>query len=214
MKEKIDLRQIHERPELAKTTVSLFNEQVTFRPLMINDTKLLNVFLTNLSSEIRKHWSPHGFDMHAAKIICAAVATESALRLIAIKQQPVKTRIKFWKKKKKLIIGYFIFSEGVNNHDVTRYAGYGIGINQTDWQLAPCVADDYRGCGLGKLMMKHLLSIAHRLNVRRILLQGGVIVSNAPAIAFYRKFNFRIAGKYMTGENKNRNNYYDMILEL
>ena len=214
MKEKIDLRQIHKRPELATITVSLFNKQVTFRPLMINDTKLLSVFLTNLSTETRKHWSPHGFDMHAAKNICAVVATESALRLIAIKQELGKTRIKFWKKKKKLIIGYFIFSEGVNNHDVTRYVGYGIRISQTDWQLAPCVADGYRRYGLGNLMMKHLLSIAHRLNVRRILLQGGVIVSNASAIAFYRKFNFRIAGKYMTGENKNRNNYYDMILEL
>lgn len=214
MKEKIDLRQIHGRPELAMTAVSFFNEQVTFRPLMIDDAKLLSVFLTNLSAETRKHWSPHGFDMHAAKAICAAVATESALRLIAIKQQPGKTRIKFWKKKKKLIIGYFIFSEGVNNHDVMRYAGYGIGISQTDWQLAPCVADDYRGYGLGYLMLEHLLSIARRLNVRRILLQGGVIVSNTPAIAFYRKFNFRMAGKYMAGENSNRNNYYDMILEL
>ena len=182
--------------------------------MIIDDAKLLSVFLTNLSAETRKHWSPHGFDMHAAKNICATVTTESVLRLIATMQELGKTRMKFWKKKKELIIGYFIFYEGVNNHDVTRYADYGIRISQGDWQLAPCVADGYRKYGLGNLMMKHLISIAHRLNVQRILLQGGVIVSNVPAISFYRKFNFRIVGKYKTGENRNHNNYYDMVLEL
>jgi ribosomal protein S18 acetylase RimI-like enzyme len=216
---KFDLRQIQEKPELATITVSLFNEPVTFRPLMASDTKLLTVFLTNLSAEIRSEWKPHDFDRRTAKKICAAVATESGFRLIAVKQEPENTGIKFWKRKKKLLIGYFIFSKEIKEY-ATRYADYGIRLSQTDWLLAPCVADKYQGYGLGSLMLKHLISIAHHLNVRRILLLGGVVASNGPAIALYRKFNFRIAGEHMAfpklnkGVGKTLLKYYDMILEL
>jgi len=164
MGEKFDLRQIHEKPELATITVSFFNKRVTFRPLMVNDTKLLTVFLTSLSAETRSQWNPHGSDRRTAKKICAAVATESGFRLIAVKEEPGNTGMKFWKKKKKLLIGYFIFSKEIKEHDVTRYANYGIRLSQTDWLIAPCMADEYQGHGLGSLMLKHLISIAHHLS--------------------------------------------------
>ena len=95
MGEKFDLRQIHEKPELATITVSFFNKRVTFRPLMVNDTKLLTVFLTSLSAETRSQWNPHGSDRRTAKKICAAVATESGFRLIAVKEEPGNTGMKF-----------------------------------------------------------------------------------------------------------------------
>jgi GNAT superfamily N-acetyltransferase len=81
-----------------------------------------------------------------------------------VKEEPGNTGMKFWKKKKKLLIGYFIFSKEIKEHDVTRYANYGIRLSQTDWLIAPCMADEYQGHGLGSLMLKHLISIAHHLS--------------------------------------------------
>jgi len=67
--------------------------------------------------------------------------------------------------------------------------------------------DDYRGKGVGKIVMNWLIDYGFKkLKLYKINL--GVIADNVPAVKLYKKLGFKIEGT-MIDEVRYKNNYYD-----
>ena len=108
------------------------------------------------------------------------------------------------------VCAYILLWIGARPSDVERYSKLGIPLSlRSDAALAPCVADEWQGRGLGSAMMRPLLDLARRLGVRRIVLWDGVMQQNARAVHFYTRLGFRKVGEFVTGHASD-----DMILEL
>ena len=83
---------------------------------------------------------------------------------------------------------------------------------RTDTEVARFVAtvtDGYQAAGVGSAVMGHLVPWLRGLGRRRLVLLGGVQQRNGRAIAFYRKWGFRIVGDFET-----RAACHDMIATL
>lgn len=108
------------------------------------------------------------------------------------------------------VIAYTIVKLGWLGHDAHRLQQYGLLPETGDCTIAPSVADDWQGKGLGSLMFDFTMDQLRAENpVSRIILWGGVQADNSKAIGFYKKKGFRTLGQFMHyGEN------IDMMLVL
>ncbi len=175
-------------------------ESIAMRPLEADDAARLGDYFRSLSAETRARYGPHPFDQETADVICARIATDDVLRIIATVTTDGGTRI----------IGYFLLKLGVWESDSKRYDALGIPLDpDTDCTLAPSVSDDYQNQGLGSILMRHVLQIALRIGRKRVVLWGGVQATNARAVHFYTKSGFRKVGEFFNDKPND-----DMILDL
>ena len=66
-----------------------------------------------------------------------------------------------------------------------------------------CVAKEFRGRGLGEVLMSHLMDLSNEIGASRVTLE--VRVSNEPAKALYRKYGFTEEGirkRYYSDDNE------------
>src|SRR5262249_40104118 len=129
-------------------------EPVTIRPLRADDAERLVSYFSSLSAQTRARYGPHRFDEQTAHSICASLDPADILRMVASISHAGEERL----------IAYVLLKMGVLEEDRQRYEKLGIPLDaDTDWTLAPSVADEYQDQGIGSLMMQHLLDVAPRL---------------------------------------------------
>lgn len=153
-------------------------------------------YLNNLSLETQKRFGPHAFTRQA---VLEKYNNPSQFKLyLSIN------------KGNEEIIAYTIVKLGWLDFDRTRLSSYGLHQEKHDCTVAPSVADQWQGRGIGSVFFNFLVDqLITEFKIRRIILWGGVQADNNKAIGFYKKLGFRKLGEF----NHNGKNF-DMILEL
>lgn len=171
------------------------NKQVVLRKLVTTDYDDLITYFDGLSAETKKRFSPHSFDKNN---ISNFYLDEKNIGFIG---QFIETSE---------IVAYSIIKTGYLEHDGYRFQSYGMPLNKkTDGTFAPSVADAWQSFGIGNALFEFILSELRHLNIKTLVLWGGVQAENAKAINFYKKNGFQTFGKfYHNGEN------YDMALVI
>ena len=78
--------------------------------------------------------------------------------------------------------------------------------------IAPCVLEEYQHKGVGSAMFEHITKIAKAYDKKIIILWGGVITKNHPAVNYYKKMNLKILKKWFHPLSKIM--CYDMYLNV
>ena len=171
---------------------------ITFRPLTPNDAPALGQFLESLSAETRHCILPDGVALPSAASLCDAAAHSDKLRLVLALHSH-------------RIVGLIEFSFGLPDHDVDRFAGYGIALDAaTDFRWGSTLADDVQSNGLGTRLFPLVAEIARRFEKTRIILWDGVVSDNTRAIRYYEKLGFQHLGSYIDDGDE----MLDMMLTL
>ena len=191
-----------ERPPGLRASLTLRSgADATLRSLHADDPDLLGAYFASLSSRTRDFYGPHRFDSETADRLCRETRTDTeVVRFVVTVRDGEGARI----------IAYFIVGFRMQDSDTKRYVARGTPLDdRTDAYLAPSVEDGYQDTGVGSAVMGHLVPWLRGLGRRRLMLLGGVQQRNERAIAFYRKWGFRIVGDFQT-----RAACHDMIAPL
>lgn len=191
-----------ERPPGLRATLTLRSgAEATLRRLRDDDAELLGAYFARLSPRTRDFYGPHRFDSETADRLCREARTDTeVVRFVVTVPDGEGARI----------IAYFIVGFRMQDSDTKRYVARGTPLDdRTDAYLAPSVEDGYQDTGVGSAVMGHLAPWLRGLGRRRLMLLGGVQQRNERAIAFYRKWGFRIVGDFQT-----RAACHDMIAPL
>lgn len=137
---------------------------IKLRVLTDSDQDALLEFYLSLNSETVKFFHPWEFTIEAIQKHCQAVMDQDHISVVAENGHGK-------------IIGH-AFINGIK----TKKPVFGIGLRE-----------DYKGIGLGKKLMRYVLSKARARGLRRITLT--VIKENTKARALYEKFGFKVAGQ-------------------
>ena len=172
------------------------NVPVELEKLSSEDFESLETYFSGLGAETKNRFGPHPFN----KVDIAAVYAHQHLYNGYIARE----------KENGHIIAYAIVKNGYLEHDYLRLQSYGIKPdNFKDCTYAPSVADQWQGFGIGYHLFKFIVSQLKSEGIHRILLWGGVEVTNQVAIEFYRRNGFYILGSFQhNGEN------YDMVYDV
>lgn len=199
-----ELAALRQTPAQVTFQVALpFGSPLCVRPLAPEDVDRLGGYFTGLSDATQALYRPHEFTHAVAAELCSRIEEDPTLRMVAVTQDRAPAAI----------VGYFLLNCEIADSDSQRYAGYGIALDaRTDCRFAPSVADRYQSTGLGSLLMPPCLAVAQRLGYQRMILLGGVYMTNARAVRFYTKNGFRQVGEFsLRGHGPDS---YDMILTL
>jgi ribosomal protein S18 acetylase RimI-like enzyme len=178
---------------------------VLFRPLTPADAAILGPYFCGLSADTISRYGPHPFDQATADSLCAAVNYQETIRFIAVEGKGQAERV----------IAYFILQPGIPVDEVTRYARAGITLDpRAGCLIAPSVADAYQSRGLGTPLMRHAFAVARRLGFSKMVLMGGVYLTNERAVHYYRKLGFRDIGVTFENPPNSGRISYDMHLDL
>ncbi|MEW2354268.1 GNAT family N-acetyltransferase [Spirillospora sp. NPDC029432] len=197
----LTLTEIAEEPRILTYRMNLRDgAEFVLRPLTHADTERLAGFLRGLSAESRRFSTFDGYDLAAARELCAAIARYDKLRLVLEESASGG------------IAGLFEFSLAITAGDIARYRAAGVRVTETtDCRFGPTLADAYQGRGVGTVAFPSLTEVVRRLGRTRIILWGGVLADNVRAIRFYEKNGFQHVGSF-TGPDGSRS--LDMILDL
>ncbi len=156
-----------------------------------DDYEALNGYLGRLREETTRRFGPHPFNLPAIQQFYRDTKNTGFM---------VKTV-------DNTIIAYAIIREGYVEGDYLRYQRYGITISAgKDCTLAPSVADEWQGSGVGSFLYNYVLETIKKSNCERIILWGGVQATNERAVNFYRKHGFTWVAEFeYNGPN------YDMV---
>ncbi|MFD3559861.1 GNAT family N-acetyltransferase [Streptomyces sp. NPDC058686] len=170
------------------------------RPLVHADAERLADFLAGLSAQSRRLSTFDGYDLAAARDLCAAIARYDKLRLVLEDESSER------------IVGLFELSLALTASDIARYRAAGIHLTErTDCRFGPTLADAYQGSGAGSLVFPFVTEAVRLLGRTRIILWGGVLADNPRALRFYEKNGFQHVGPF-TGPHGVPS--LDMILPL
>jgi ribosomal protein S18 acetylase RimI-like enzyme len=172
------------------------HKEVILQKWTTDDLAAILVYLNQLSSETRKRFAPHSFDLQTLKILFQK--QEEYWGYIAKNTADNQ------------IVAYSIGRKGLLPKDAVRLQQCGVVVYQEScFTIAPSVADDWQSEGVGSLLMDFILSEVKNTATQQITLWGGVQADNLRAIRFYHKYGFETVGKFeRSGPN------YDMILSL
>ena len=96
-------------------------------------------------------------------------------------------------------MGYSVLDPEPAEADSARYLAQGIRLRaRQDFAFAASVAEAQQGSGLASSAMPHLLRAVVDRGARSLVLMGGVQDTNAPALAFFRKWGFVSHAGYRT----------------
>jgi len=193
----INPAEIDSRPEVVSKDVTMADgTPVRLRPLARSDAAMLGQYLVCLGEETKLRFSPHPFDRHTADAICRDIDSAKRLIIVGTVAHGQGERI----------VAYFMLDWSPGDGEQRRYGS--LNVEETA-AVAPSLADDFQGKGLGTLVMQHVIGIARRAQQRKIVLRGGVQATNARAIRFYQKNGFRIVREFKASIGN-----YDMELTL
>jgi diamine N-acetyltransferase len=175
-------------PELLYRDVRLRDgTPLLYRPLLPEDAPALADFLTSLSPLTRQRWTLDSYDRVMAEALCEAIGRYDKLRLVAVEPDGLAGTV----------VALFEFSFGIPPGDHERFAAYGIGLDEaSDCRFGPCVRDAYQRRGVGSALMGPTFAVAQRFGKGRVILWGGVLADNRPALAFYQRHGFDEVGRF------------------
>lgn len=184
----VTLQDVAARPEQFTWQVqSRTGKTYLYRPLGTGDATALADLLGSLSPQTRRWWYSDSYDLNAARELCAAIARYDKLRMVAVAQNSAQSSI----------VGLFEFSFGLPAGDIERFAAYGLPLDETiDCRFGPCVREAYHRQGLASALMTPTVELARQFGKRRMILWGGVLADNEPAIAFYHAQHFKEVGRF------------------
>ena len=155
-------------PEELTASRSLgLNHSITIRPIRPEDIDIETEFARNLSSESRYNRFLGGG---------IALTPEWLERL---------TRIDFTRDM--ALIATVTFEGQETQIGVSRYVLLADG---TSCEFAIAVADQWHGCGIGEMLLRHLIAAARKAGIKTMI--GDVLATNQPMLAFARKLGFVI----------------------
>ncbi len=153
-----------------------------FRSLKPSDSSALLQYFQSLSAETRMRFGPHDFDEATAQQICNG-QMEKCIAYIGLDNGR--------------IIAYAIVLQGYTLGDYNRYLHYEIEMdNEHDFTLAPSVADDWQSKGVGSQLYSFVENQLRAKEAHKIVLWGGVQLSNQRAVRFYLKHGFRTLAQF------------------
>ncbi|MEU7019607.1 GNAT family N-acetyltransferase [Streptomyces sp. NPDC046203] len=197
----LTLTEIAENPPCLTSRLEIGRgADVVFRPLTHADAGRLAGFLGGLSAVSRRFSTFDGYDLAAARELCATIARYDKLWLV-LEDVPSGR-----------IVGLLGFSLALTPGDIARYREAGIRLEETtDCRYGPTLADDHQGRGIGSLVFPLVAEVARRLGRTRIILWGGVRADNPRAIRSYEKNGFRPVGSFTEADGSRS---LDMMVEL
>ena len=174
----------------------LNNKEFTFGLFNPSRQEELLIYLNGLSPESKKRFGPHPFSREALEKI--ENSSQQYLQWTALCTPEQE------------IIAYTIVQKGWVEFDRERLQNYGLKISSGVCTLAPSVADNWQGKGLGTAFQKYVLTeLKETFKMKRVILWGGVQADNLKAVTLYNKLGFRKLGSFdHNGPN------FDMILEF
>lgn len=108
------------------------------------------------------------------------------------------------------IVAYAIALFDWLESDTPRFLSYGITQQKGDCTFAPSVADSWQSKGIGSDLFRFIVKdLKAYIQIKRIILWGGVQSGNYKALNFYKKHGFNTLGEF---EHSGSN--FDMILNL
>jgi diamine N-acetyltransferase len=158
------------------------NRQVILRKLNPGDYDDLCVYLDKFSSETKKRFGPHPFDKNS---------------VIEFYRNDLHTGYIAQDTETSAIVAYSIIKIGFLEHDAFRLQAYGLKLDgKTDATFAPSVADAWQSHGIGNALFSFIISDLKLLEIKRIILWGGVQSDNHKAVNYYRKNGFKTLGEF------------------
>ena len=169
---------------------------LVIRQLTTADLNPLLDYLHGLSGETKQRFGPHPFDHESVSGLLNRPDEYAGF----IATDPETNRI----------IAYSIVKLGFLEHDRPRLESCGLHPDAlTDATLAPSVADEWQGKGVGTRMFHEISDWLKTKGVQRIILWGGVQCNNDRAVRYYQKLGFTLLGEF---EYYGRN--FDMVKML
>ena len=155
----------------------------------------LEKYLAGLSIESKNRFGPHEFN------------AESLLQLL---NSPLYTQFIAINYVDDEVVAYTIVKSGWVDFDGERLRSYGLYPEETDFTIAPSVADAYQNKGMGTAFFNYQIrNLKSYAFMRRLILWGGVQKRNERAVQFYNKLGFQLLGEF---EHNGSN--FDMMLEV
>jgi len=207
MSESISIADVTVNPALIAAPIRAADgTAVIFRPLTAADAGILGAYFCGLSQDTINRYGPHSFDQAQADKLCAEINYNEIIRMIAVQGEGGDASV----------IAYYIFQPYLSSVELERYASVGIALDlRQGCLIAPSVADAFQNRGLGTPLMQHMVAVAKRLGFSKMLLMGGVYLSNERAVHYYRKVGFRESGlvfELKPGQSSSLS--YDMYIDL
>lgn len=170
------------------------------RPLSSNDVDTLTDFLVSLSPLTRERWVIDSYDRTAAQEMCDSVDRTDKLRLAIFDHSQT-------------LIGLMEVSLILMPFDIERFTSYGMDLHENKTiRFGPCIRDDFRQQRVFSTAMPKVIDIAKRLGRDLMILWGGVMADNEPAIKSYEKLGFYEVGRF--NDRIDGSECVDMVLEL
>ncbi len=163
--------------------IQIDRTKIVFRLLRQNDKQILIDLFFSLSDEFKKWYNPHPFDEKTAIEICDN-KDEDHQKVIGVHDGK--------------IVAYCQLFFGLRYWESKRFSKRSMFfINSEVCTIAPCVAEDFQGKGVGSIMMEYIIDICKKYNKKYILLWGGVVVKNKKAVRYYEKMDFKRTKKWL-----------------
>ena len=177
-------------------SIQIDEQTILMSPFKIEDLEKLQNYFDTLSEKSKKRYGPHPFNHEA---IIETYNNSSNYKMFVAQ-----------KENDKAIVAYTVVKFGWVDFDKNRLLSYGLTVNQYDTTIAPSVADQWQGKGLGSKFFEYVVNcLKNDFKATRVILWGGVQSDNEKAVRLYKRFNFRQIGRF---EHNGPN--MDMILDL
>ncbi len=152
-------------------------------------------YFARLSNQTRRYFGPHAFDRQT---VIDRVCSGDLLGFVAIDQVNGE------------LAAYTVVKPGYLDFEMERLASYGLVFDgESDYTIAPSVADAYQSKGLGSRFFAFVLAQLRDRDGKKVVLWGGVQTENTRAYHFYLKQGFEVLGEF---EHNGRN--VDMLKYL
>ena len=182
--------------KIDKTVID--GKEYTFRLINSKDGRALGDFFLSLSDNIKRKYSPHPFDRKTARDICKG-KDKKCKRVVAVCDGA--------------IVGYCIVYFKLRKWEKMRYDKAGMFLtDDVVCTMAPCVRDAFQHLGIGTEMFKYVVKVTKAYKKKIIILWGGVVLKNYPAVNYYKKIGFKILKKWLHPILKCM--CYDMYIEV
>lgn len=169
---------------------------ISMSPFKIEDKDKLLQYFETLSEKSKKRFGPHPFTMEA---IVNTFKDTANYKMFVAKDSENDT-----------IIAYTVVKIGWVDFDKDRLHFYGLSLKPKDATIAPSVADNWQGRGLGSKFFWYVIDyLKTTIGITRLILWGGVQSNNEKAVRLYKRFDFKYLGEF---EHNGMN--MDMVLDM
>jgi ribosomal protein S18 acetylase RimI-like enzyme len=143
---------------------------IEMRQLQVSDVERLTAFFLALTPSEIRYYDPHPMDRKNAERLCRTSVEDNNIRVVAIHDGS--------------IVGYVHVNYGEN-----RVGHLGI-----------CILPTFQSAGLGTLLFKALIALAHERQLNGLTLN--VHKENPRALKLYRKMGFKVEHEFTNEKQK------------